>query len=286
MAETVKKHFYKITLAIPEEYQELSSAMLSDFPFTGIEDDFDEQSFTIEDVHWDNGSITNRLLSTLESASIPAEIKDIMIIEDQNWNAIWEESLEPVHVNETIVITPVWKADNIDSPIKIIINPQMSFGTGYHPTTRMVCRKLQDYVEEHSRWIDAGCGSGVLAILAEKLGASSIYAFDNDEWSIANTKENIHLNNCSSITVEQESIFTITLPQVHGIAANLYRNLLIPNMNKFAKALEESKGVLIMSGILRFDEQEIIDCAVQHNFVHISTECEGDWTAITMRYND
>ena len=108
MAETVKKHFYKITLAIPEEYQEISSAMLSDFPFTGIEDEFDEQSFTIEDVYWDNGSITNRLLSTLESASIPAEIKDIMIIEDQNWNAIWEESLEPVYVNETIVITPVF----------------------------------------------------------------------------------------------------------------------------------------------------------------------------------
>jgi ribosomal protein L11 methyltransferase len=285
MADLIKKHFYKITLTIPEEFQEMSSALLSDFPFTGIEDEFDEQSFTIEDVYWDNGNIANQLLSILESTSIPVEIKDIMIIEDQNWNAIWEESLEPVQVNESIVITPIWKAHQIESPIKIIINPQMSFGTGYHATTRMVCRKLQEYVDANTHWIDAGCGSGVLAILAEKLGASYIYAFDNDEWSIANTKENIPLNNCTSITVEQVSIFNVDLPQVHGIAANLYRNLLIPNIHKFAKALEDSKGVLIMSGILRFDEQEIIDCAVQHNFIHISTEYEGDWTAITMRYN-
>jgi ribosomal protein L11 methyltransferase len=223
------------------------------------------------------------ILETAKNHDIECTILNKEIIQDQNWNKEWEDSLEPIIVNDTIAITPEWKKDEVHHPLTIIINPQMAFGTGYHPTTRMVCKELQEWVQPNSSWMDAGCGSGVLGILASKLGAKDIFAFDNDEWSVENAKDNSILNSIDNMHVEQADIFTLDLSPVDGIAANMYRNIILPNMTKFHEALIESKGIMIVSGILAIDADEIVQSAVKHGFEHLKTLKEQDWVAITFR---
>jgi len=277
----MKTEFISIALSVPEESQDLLIGLLSMMDFSGIEQSHDTMIilFNALDYHDD---IEGYIIDLAKQYDIECSIINKVIIQDQNWNKEWEESLEPIIVNETIAITPEWKRSEVNHPITIIINPQMAFGTGYHPTTRMVCKELQKWVKPNSHWIDAGCGSGVLGILASKLGSTDIYAFDNDEWSVQNAKDNAQLNGIDTMRVEQADIFTLDIPSVHGIAANMYRNIILPNLTKFHDALIDEHGILILSGILAIDADEILHAAQQQGFKHVTTVQEMDWVAITL----
>jgi len=274
--------FIALSCSIPEEEQDLFLGCISGMHFTGIEQSNDSMTilFNEQDCPQD---IEVLLQSIASNHSISYSILDRSIIQHQNWNKEWEDSLEPIIVSDRIAITPEWKKDEVHHPLTIIINPQMAFGTGYHPTTRMVCRELYKWVQPESTWIDAGCGSGVLAILTSKLRAKSVFAFDNDEWSVQNSIDNCLINDIVNVQVKQADIFTIELEEVDGIAANMYRNLIIPNFKKFYNALQASKGMLILSGILTMDADEIISTAISSRFEHICTNQEGDWVSITLK---
>lgn len=278
----MKSEFIAIHLSIPEELQDLLIALISNLEFSGIEQSQDMMTIMFNTTNY-HEEIDRFILETAKSHDVECTIISKDIIQDQNWNKEWEDSLQPIFVNETIAITPEWKQSEVNHPITIIINPQMAFGTGYHPTTRMVCKELQEWVKPGDTWIDAGCGTGVLAILAAKLGARNIFAFDNDEWSVENAKDNAMLNDVNDIRVEQADIFTLHIDPVHGIAANMYRNLILPNLKKFHDALIDAHGILILSGILAIDADEIIQSAIKHGFEHIKTLHENDWVAITLR---
>ncbi|MBI3258516.1 MAG: 50S ribosomal protein L11 methyltransferase [Ignavibacteriae bacterium] len=276
----LKKQFVNLHIAIPEEQFDLSYSALADFPFVGIEERMDEIVITFNAIDY-TPEFAASLIERLRVYGIEAKILLEEVIDDKNWNAEWEESLEPVIVSTNVAISPTWKAAGVLQPIVILINPKMSFGTGYHPTTRMVCRMLEETVKPASRWIDAGTGTGVLAILAAKLGAEYCLAFDNDEWSVENSKENITLNRTDEqIECSQQDVFTVELPMSDGICANLYRNLLIPNFPKFYQTLKSPDGTLIVSGILKYDVDEIISEAEAVSFKHIHTELENEWAAI------
>lgn len=277
----MKSEFISISLSVPEESQDLLIGLLANMDFSGIEQSQDIMTILFNTVDY-HEELDRFIIEIAKQYDIECGIITKEIIQDQNWNKEWEESLEPVIVNETIAITPEWKRSQINHPITIIINPQMAFGTGYHPTTRMVCKELQEWVLPNSHWIDAGCGSGVLGILASKLGAQDVYAFDNDEWSVQNAKDNACLNAVEHMKVEQADIFTLEIPSVHGIAANMYRNIILPNLKKFHEALIAEHGILILSGILAIDADEIIQSAQKHGFTHIKTLQEMDWVAITL----
>jgi len=274
--------FIALSCSIPEEEQDLFLGCISGMHFTGIEQSNDSMTilFNEQDCPQD---IEVLLQSIASNHSISCSILDRSIIQHQNWNKEWEDSLEPIIVSDRIAITPEWKKQEVNHPLTIIINPQMAFGTGYHPTTRMVCRELYKWVQPESTWIDAGCGSGVLAILTSKLRAKSVFAFDNDEWSVQNSIDNCLINDIVNVQVKQADIFTIELEEVDGIAANMYRNLIIPNFKKFYNALQASKGMLILSGILTMDADEIISTAISSRFEHICTNQEGDWVSITLK---
>ncbi len=128
------------------------------------------------------------------------------IVADQNWNEQWEETISAQTIGR-FYVKPTWDNSTVP-PDKILleIDPKMSFGTGYHETTRLMLRFLPDVLEEGDHVIDAGTGTGILSIAAIKLGAKSAFAFDIDEWSINNTLENIILNGVSKkITVREGS---------------------------------------------------------------------------------
>lgn len=274
------KEFLNVIYALPEESFDFAYAALSDLPFLGATEGFDELiiCFLNEEetpIHLE------QFEQTLSEMNVDFTRKSEEIIVEKNWQEEWEQSIEPVIVNERIVIVPEWKKDELDAPLKIIISPKMSFGTGHHQTTRMMSVLLEKLVESDSFWIDAGTGTGILAILAVKLGSNRVFAFDNDEWSINNAEENIELNNVGDkIQVEQENVHTVVLPDCDGIAANLHRNLLESNFPRFFQALQAKNGDLVVSGILRFDVDEILDFARSAGFRLEETLLDGDWAAI------
>lgn len=271
--------YMNLHLGVPEERFDEAAGVLASLPLLGIEERFDELviSFTAADfltIHPES------LKNLLENRGIPAEILQIEPVVAQNWNAEFEQSLQPVVVSRRVVIAPSWAADAPAAEITLRIDPKMSFGTGYHPTTRMVCRFVEEYVRPGSRWIDAGAGTGVLAILAAKLGASAVFAFDNDDWSVDNCVENIALNGVkTTVRCERADVFTVPLPPSDGIAANLYRNLLIPVFPRFYEALHESCGTLLVSGVLVYDRDEICASAEAAGFRTVVVETEGEWIA-------
>ncbi len=281
------KHYLSLRYDVPEERFEDAYTALADVEHLGIAEAHDE--ITICLLHEGSAEFATkqeeRLQGLFEQFNVPATLAESTIIQEENWNKEWEDSIEPVWVNERIVITPTWKKDTVNAPLTLIINPQMSFGTGHHETTRMVAALLEQSVQKGDFWVDAGTGTGVLAILALKLGAERVFAFDNDEWSVMNTDENFHNNSITvdsdkNITVTQSDINTVSIPSCNGITANLHKNLLIGSMPKFSQALRETNGILIVSGLLRYDKETVINEAAKHGFQHIETKSEGEWIAI------
>ncbi|ROL61880.1 50S ribosomal protein L11 methyltransferase [Bacteroidetes/Chlorobi group bacterium ChocPot_Mid] len=274
--------YINLTLSVPEEIYDLAYGVISDYRTRGIEEKFDELVITF-DYDYFTAEIEADLLAQLRMIDNSISIKGKEIIEEKNWNAEFEKNSPVVVVNERIGIAPEWKLNELNTSLKIIINPKMSFGTGDHATTRLMCKLMEHSVKPDSNWIDAGCGSGVLAILAIKLGAKSVFAFDYDLWSVENTMENLILNDISNeIQVEHAKIENIKLPPAHGIVANMFSNLLIASMEKFYNSLKDSKGVLIISGILKYDKTDVIKSAESNGFKLINEIFEDEWVALQL----
>lgn len=176
--------------------------------------------------------------------------------EEKNWNEIWESNFSPVIVEDFVAVRADFHKPITNLQYEIIITPKMSFGTGHHATTYMMLNEMRNLNFAEKNVFDFGTGTGVLAIFAEKLGAERVYAIDNDEWSIENTKENIKKNKVEKIIVIKRSDAVID-QKFDIILANINKNVLLDNMHALALQLNK-KGHLLMSGLLKQDEEDII----------------------------
>jgi ribosomal protein L11 methyltransferase len=177
-------------------------------------------------------------------------------IVQQNWNTIWESNFEPIFINNTIAVWAPFHEKKEKYKYEIIIEPKMSFGTGHHETTSLVMSQMLNIDFYNKTILDMGCGTGILAILAHKLGATDITAIDNDEWAFENSKENIEKNNCTSITVLLGDVTAIPQKQFDIILANINRNILLDDISKYSSVLK-NQGELLLSGIYSEDLQAI-----------------------------
>jgi ribosomal protein L11 methyltransferase len=175
-------------------------------------------------------------------------------MEDKNWNEVWESNFAPIEVGNFCYI----KANFHPTPAKkythlLEITPKMSFGTGHHATTRQVMEAMQNIDFINKAVFDFGTGTGILAILAEKMGATKIIASDNDSWSIENSLENVSNNHCKHIVVTGDDVTLIAHPQTFDIIlANINRHILLEYIQILSRSLKPD-GQLILSGILRED---------------------------------
>jgi ribosomal protein L11 methyltransferase len=273
------KKFKNITVAIHEEYFELAIAMLMDFTTQGIQEDFDKLIITFNEDDWGD-DVRTELIESLSIVYPDVKIEKEETIHAENWNEEFEKNVPLINVSDRIAIAPEWKKHESNAELTIIINPKMSFGTGQHETTRLVSRLLEKYVQQGQFWIDAGTGTGVLGILAVKLGAKSCYAFDNDIWSVENTLENIVLNEVEDkMEVVQVEIDNVELPLADGIVANLFANLIIKSAPKFANSLPIGAPLLV-SGILVYDKDDVISAAENAGFRFAEIIQEAEWVAI------
>lgn len=201
---------------------------------------------------------------------------------DTNWNAVWESGFNPVTVEDFCAIRADFHPPFENFKHEIIITPKMSFGTGHHPTTYLMIQQMKNIDFENKRTLDFGTGTGILAILAKKMGSSRVVAIDNDNRSIENAEENIRKNHSSLIEIIKGDtppppgqIFDIIL-------ANITRNVILENIPLFATALTD-KGMLLLSGLLSDDESYILNHAVDHGFTLVEKTKRNNWMCMKFR---
>ena len=192
-------------------------------------------------------------------------------IEQVNWNKEWEKNFDPIVVDDKCCVrAPFHEKLNVD--YDIVIEPKMSFGTGHHETTHMMIQHLMQMNVKGKKTLDMGCGTGVLAILAEMRGAEPIDAIDIDNWCYLNTIENIERNNSQQITAFEGEASLLIGKNYDLIIANINRNILINDMSKYANCLTND-GDLLLSGFYLEDLDLIketcakLDLVYQHNFL-------------------
>ncbi len=275
------KRYVLLTLSIPEEDMDLAMGILSCYPLLGVEQGLDACTVCFEQNDWQQG-YQDSIIAEMLQVGVAVTLVTFGTEEDQNWNAEWEASIDPVVVNERIVIVPEWRAEEFSYPMTLVITPKMSFGTGHHATTRMMCRLMEVYAKPGDTWIDVGTGTGVLAILAAKLGATSVFAFDNNEWSIVNSKENVVRNAVEHVVrLEQVELQDVQLPRCNGLAANLYRHLVIPYAQAFIDAVEPG-GIMLISGILKYDRDDVAAPFLVAGCTLVDELAETEWCALAL----
>lgn len=172
-------------------------------------------------------------------------------IQQTNWNAEWEKNFHPITVsNKVTVRAPFHSIPNTE--FDIIIEPKMSFGTGHHETTHMMVEHILKNDFKGKSVLDMGCGTGVLAILAEKVGATRIDAIDIDNWCYLNSLENAERNNCKNISVYEGDSGLLNEASYDIIMANINRNILLQDIERYAKSLNKN-GMLFLSGFYKAD---------------------------------
>lgn len=203
------------------------------------------------------------------------------IIEEENWNQQWENSIEPVVINAFAAVRPAFSEPINNVKFDLVITPKMSFGTGHHATTHLMIEMMEGIDFKNKSVIDFGTGTGVLAILSEKLGASKITGIDLDDWSIANAAENIVANNCHRIILKQQSDLE-GLEPTDILLANINLNVLKSCVSSIA-ASTKMGSVFLASGFLLNDETEIKNVFEEAGFSKDRTRQLNGWLAILFK---
>lgn len=203
-------------------------------------------------------------------------------LEHKNWNEEWERNFQPVLIADKCLIRASFHPTRAECPYEIIINPKMSFGTGHHQTTALMIENMLALDLHGKKVMDAGSGTGILALFAEKLGASEIFAFDMEDWAFTNMAENIALNNCSKILLKQGTIRKVNPPGLFEvIVANINKNVLLDEIEEYAKYLLGG-GSLLLSGFFREDSTVIIQRAEEFNLSIIKETSKDNWACLVL----
>ncbi|HEX5154178.1 MAG TPA: 50S ribosomal protein L11 methyltransferase [Parafilimonas sp.] len=256
-----------------EEAGDILIAMLSDLRYEGFEE---EQNIL-------KAFIPKSLFNEEQLKELAQQFQlkyAVAELPDTNWNKVWESNFQPVIVENFCAVRAGFHESIKDVKYEIIITPKMSFGTGHHATTYMMLQQMQEINFHDKHVIDFGTGTGVLAILADKLGAATVIAIDNDNRSIENAAENFKNNNAQNIDLELADQ-PITNGVCDIILANITRNVIQENFPLFNKYLAD-KGNLLLSGLLSDDEEAIIPFASTYNFVLNKQLQRDNWISLKL----
>jgi ribosomal protein L11 methyltransferase len=205
------------------------------------------------------------------------------VIKEENWNAIWESNFEPVRVGDFVGIRAHFHADFEPAVTHdILITPKMSFGTGHHPTTFSVMQLMQRIDFEAKTVYDFGTGTGILAILAEKLGAQKVLAVDNDDWCIENANENM-LNNASKVITILKVASAMQKEQYDIVLANVNRHIIEANMDELTQ-IGKPGGILVLSGLLIEDQLDIVKLAASKGWIFQEAQPLDGWVSLLFKW--
>lgn len=269
MMETYLKQFVLVDMApaLPGQ-AEILVALLAEAGFDGFEEKEGMLTAAIEEKKFDQEIVS----AICGGQGIGFTHR---LVEDQNWNQIWERGFEPVKVGSFAGIRADFHAPMADVQHELVITPKMSFGTGHHATTYLMIEQMRLFSLEGCSVLDFGTGTGVLAILAEKLGADSVVGIDNDEWSIRNAEENLGSNHCSKIRLLQADTPRLAAP-VDVILANINKNVILSHFGLLVSQLKPG-GVLLLSGLLASDEDDVFRNISAYSLHLVQTSVRNNW---------
>ena len=269
--------YTKLSIHATEEQGEILSAYLADFPF---------ESFDYAD------EMLNAYIQQTELGECQAEIEELLHnegildyyfedIEQQNWNAVWESNFEEVEVRDKVLIRAPFHEARPNYPgLEVIIQPKMSFGTGHHATTRLMIEMMLGMELNGKRVLDMGSGTGVLAIVAAKLGSEKVLAVEIDNMAEESVRENIELNNTSHCI---ESICgdasAIAGREFDIVLANINRNILLADMEAYVATLQNG-GSLVISGFLEEDIEPLTKRAKALGLKQVGHLACQEWRAV------
>lgn len=203
-------------------------------------------------------------------------------IEKRNWNEEWEKNYEPILVDDKCLIRAEFHIPEKKYPYEIIITPKMSFGTGHHQTTYLMIKSQMEIDHTNKRVMDAGCGTAILSVMASKLLAREVTAFDIDEWSIINGTENSQINKCNNIQIRQGKISELTFDGYYDIIlANINKNVLLDEMKKYFRYLSPS-GYLLLSGFYENDIPDLLKEAGKFQLKERSKHAREGWASLLL----
>jgi ribosomal protein L11 methyltransferase len=204
-------------------------------------------------------------------------------VEKQNWNEEWEKNVDPIIVEDTVLVRAAFHQLNRKFPIEIIITPKMSFGTGHHQTTHLMLSNQLKVDHKGKRVMDAGCGTAILSVMASKVGAREVEAFDIDEWSVINGKENAEVNDAPNIHIQQGSIGDLKFRGSFDIVlANINKNVLLAEMEQYAEHLKPG-GSLLISGFYMNDIPDLIVLAEKLGMSEIRRSEMETWACVLLQ---
>ncbi len=271
---------FKLTPFQP--FNEIVVAQLSELEFESFTE---EESESVVKAY-----VSEDLFEVRNIKDLIEELRDLVeveystrLIEKENWNKKWEENFDSVEVGNFCYVRAPFHDAKPDFKYEIIIEPKMSFGTGHHQTTQMMIEQMQGINLESSTVLDMGSGTGILAILAKKIGAKQVDAIDIEDWAYENMKENFtrngvevkaYLGNVEQIK-KLGSSFDLIL-------ANINKNILLQDFSAYDGALN-SNGTLIISGFYQSDEEDILKNESLSSYQLIEAKSKDNWSSLKLR---
>lgn len=267
-------NYFQITIAVTDPVQQdILIALLTELGYEGFEQQDDALLAFLPESGFDDTVLT----ATLRPYDLAFSAA---LLPERNWNEEWERNFTPVQVDNFCAVRAYFHPPVPGVAHELIITPKMSFGTGHHATTYMMLQAMEHLNFTGKVVLDFGTGTGVLAILAEKLGAARIVAIDIDDWSIYNAKENITENHCVKIVPEKSDKIPLG-QQFDIILANINKHVLLGGIAEMGQQLRIG-GVILMSGLLHDDFEEIENQALLTNLSVSERTSKGSWICLKM----
>ncbi|QMU30798.1 50S ribosomal protein L11 methyltransferase [Adhaeribacter radiodurans] len=268
--------FIQVSITAPSELVDILTAELSQYGYdTFMETDNGLDAYTTEDI-FSEADVVAVFARYNQNGRITYNIQKI---EKQNWNEEWEKNFEPLLIGNVCSVRASFHPKPEQVQYDIIINPKMSFGTGHHETTTLMIENQLTINHQNKRVLDMGCGTGILAIMACKLGATSIVAVDIEDWTVENARENAAINDCASIEVRLGDVQQIAADTLYEIVlANINRNVLLDDIPAYAAKILPG-GALVVSGFYTEDLDLIKDKALSSGLTFISVRSKNNWVS-------
>ena len=218
----------------------------------------------------------------LTQLGVDANIELISLCEE-DWADSWKQYYKPIKIGEKLVVVPMWEKYNAENGEVIVkMDPGMAFGTGTHETTRLCATLLEKYVDRSSKMLDVGCGSGILAICASKLGAKECYAYDIDPVAVKVARENVKDNDVTNIECGVSDLLKgVKAGKYDVITANIVADIIIRLLPDIGEFMHE-KTTLVISGIIDERCDDVYKSINENGFKIVDEIHENGWCAISL----
>lgn len=263
-----------IIITDPELNNGIIISELSDIEYDGFWETNEGISAFVMENEYDEGKL-NQIIEKYDFV----EGFNAISVEEINWNAEWESNYAPINVENDCLIRSLFHPEDPTFLFEVIIQPQMSFGTGHHDTTYLMVKHLLMEDLNQKIVLDIGCGTGVLSILAEKMGAQVIWAIDNDDWAYKNTISNCLLNATENVSIKHGDASSIPDRPFDFILANINKNVLISDIKKYTKNLNIG-GTILLSGFFGIDLSEMKKVIKKADLKIKYTDERNEWAII------